>query len=168
MEAGFYLALLFMGRREAPDSPKRRGLRAGRTVVMALSAFITIMHAEMVFLGFAPGEPGTMRGRVMVGTVSAIALAMGALIGKTGPNPFVGAGLLSFVWSFKSRQAWDKSNRLKGRLYFWIGLAGLVAAPIAPPERELPPLILALLGATALTVIEGWRVARTDPDRRPS
>ena len=165
MMAGFYLGLMFMGRREGPDSSKRRGLRAGRVVVVALGAFIAIMHAEMVFVGFAPGAPDTIRGRVMVGTVSAIVLVMGALIGKAGPNPFVGAGLLSFVWSFKSRQAWDKSNRLKGRLYFWIGLAGLMAAPIAPPEQELPVLVLALLGATAATIIEGWRVSRTDPDR---
>jgi uncharacterized membrane protein len=168
MMAVFYLGLMFMARREAPDSPKRRGLRTGRIVVVAMSTLIAILAAEMTFAGFAPGGPDVVRGRMMTATLSAIFLVIGALIGKAGPNPFVGAGLLSFVWSFKSRQAWDKSNRLKGRLFFWIGLAGLVAAPFAPPEREMPALILAILGASVLVVIEGWRVSRAQPDRQLS
>lgn len=127
MMAVFYFGLLFMARREAPESPRRRGLRTGRIVVVAISTLVATLSAEMTFAGFAPGGPDAVRGRLMTATLSAILLVIGALIGKAGPNPFVGAGLLSFIWSFKSRQAWDKSGRLKGRLYFWIGLAGLVA-----------------------------------------
>lgn len=168
MMAVFYLVLVAMGRGEAPDSPKRRGLRAGRIVVVVLSTFIAIQTAEMTFAGFAPGEPDAVRGRLMAGTFSALFLVVGALIGKAGPNPFVGAGLVGFYWSFKSRLAWDKSNRLLGRLFFWIGLAGLAAAPFVPPAREFPVLILAITVAVALGIIEGWRVSRTDPDRQLS
>lgn len=165
MMAAFYLALLFMSRREAPESPKRRGLRAGRMAMVAISTFIAVLSAEMVFAGFAPGEPDIVRGRMLAGTFSALFLVVGALIGKTGPNPFVGAGIPSFYWSFKSRLAWDKSNRLLGRVFFWTGLAGLAAASFAPPAREFPLLILAILGGAVLAIIEGWRVSRTDPDR---
>lgn len=157
-----YGVLTAMGRGQMLDEAAGRGLRAGRIVVVIMGAFLALIVAEMVFAGFAPGESDTVRGRLMAGTLSALFLAVGSLIGKAGPNPFVGVRL---YWAFKSRLAWDKSNRLLGRLFFWIGGAGLLAAPFAPPTREFPVLILAILGAAALAAVESWRVWRTDPER---
>jgi uncharacterized membrane protein len=162
MMAAFYLVLMSMSRGEAPDSSTRRGLRAGRIVVVAMSTFIALLTAVMVFARFAPGEPDPVVGRVVAGMLSALFLVVGALMGKAGPNPFVGVRV---YWAFKSRLAWDKSNRLLGRLFFWIGLAGLVAAPFAPPGQEFQALILAITVAAVLAVIESWRVWRTDPER---
>jgi uncharacterized membrane protein len=70
-------------------------------------------------------------------------------------------------WTYKSRLAWDRSNRLAGRLLFLIGLAGLVSAPWAVQPLALIALIVAILVAAVWSVIESWRVWRTDPDRQP-
>ena len=35
--------------------------------------------------------------------------ALGALLGRVGPNPWVG---VRTPWAYKSRTAWDRSNRL--------------------------------------------------------
>jgi uncharacterized membrane protein len=158
----FYGMITAMGRGHAPDESTARGLRSGRIVLLVMSAFLAVVTSEMVFAGFAPGEPDTVRGRLMAGTLSALFLMVGALIGKAGPNPFVG---LRLYWALKSRLAWDKSNRLLGRLFFGVGLAGLIAAPFAPPAQEFPVLILAILGSAALAAIESWRVWRSDPER---
>jgi hypothetical protein len=69
--AVYYLVLMFMGSRTAPDSPKRRGLRSGRIVLIVTSAFIAILTTEMTFAGFMPGAPDLVRGRLMTGTLSA-------------------------------------------------------------------------------------------------
>ena len=64
-------------------------------------------------------------------------------------------------------ELFDRSNRLAGRLFFWIGLAGLAAAPFAPQPLGVYALIGAILIAAALSVLESWRVWRDDPERQP-
>lgn len=93
--------------------------------------------------------------------ISAICLVIGAVIGKVGPNPFIG---VKTPWAYKSRLAWDKSNRLAGRLLFWIGLAGLVASPVAPQPVTSVLIIVAILVAALWSVYESWRVWRADPE----
>ena len=153
-----YLLLSSMARGHAPDSPSWRGLRIGRIVVLTMIGLIAVLTSEMVFGADLGG-----RGRVRVATLALIFLVVGALIGKAAPNPVVG---VRTYWSLKSRLAWDKSNRLAGRLFFWIGLCGLIAAPIAPPAEATTALMTAVLGAAGLAVFESWRVWRTDPDRK--
>jgi uncharacterized membrane protein len=166
--AMFYGVFSAMARGESPDSPTWRGIRAARIVMVAVNTFTAVLVSGMVFGRFAPGGsdvsgvPDMVRGRLLAGGLSGLFLVIGAVLGKTGPNPFVGVRV---YWSFKSRLAWDKSNRLLGRLLFWIGLTGLVTAPFVPPTEELPALMLAILGSVVLSVIESWRVWRTDPER---
>ncbi len=63
--------------------------------------------------------------------------------------------------------AWDRSNRLAGRLFFLLGLIGLIAAPVAPQPLGALSLTGAALIVAALSVFESWRVWRSDPDRQP-
>jgi len=158
-----YALLAAMGHSQAPDSPARRGLRLARMAVLVVGALVVGLIAEMVFGGAAPGADPAGPARLRVGTLSLIFAVVGALIGKAGPNPIVG---VRTYWALKSRLAWDKSNRLAGRLFFWIGLAGLIAAPAAPPELATTILIVAILSAAAVSVFESWRVWRADPERR--
>ena len=96
--------------------------------------------------------------------LSLIFLIMGALLGRVSPNPFIG---VKTPWAYKSRLAWDRSNRLAGRLMFWLGAAGLIASPFALQPLGLIVLITGVLIATAWSVFESWRVWRADPDRQP-
>jgi uncharacterized membrane protein len=155
------LVLTVMARARAAEPSGRRGLRTGRIALTSANALVCLLVGEMTFTGFQPGEASD-RSRLMVGTLALIFLVSGALIGKTAPNPFVG---IRTYWALKSRLAWDKSNRLAGRLFFWIGLCGLIAAPVADPAYVTTALIVAVLSAVGLSVFESWRVWRSDPDR---
>lgn len=143
------------------DPSRRRGLRSGQLValvsltgVAAFSGWTTLADS---------GDQGPGASWLMAG-VGLLMVAIGAFLGRVGPNPVVG---VRTPWTYKSRLAWDRSNRLAGRLFFWIGLAGVLAAPLTPQPAGTIALIGAVLIAAVWSVAESWRVWRTDPDRQP-
>ena len=99
-----------------------------------------------------------------MGGISLLFLAIGAFLGRVGPNVAVG---VRTPWTFKSKLAWERSNRLAGRLLFLLGLAGLIATPFAPQPAGTTVLIAGVILAALWSVIESWRVWRADPDRQP-
>jgi uncharacterized membrane protein len=88
---------------------------------------------------------------------------VGAMTGKVPPNAFVG---VRTPWSLSSRLAWDRSNRLAGRLFLWFGLIGMVGSLALPQKLAMPLLIAGVLIIAGLSIFESWRVWRSDPDRR--
>ncbi len=143
----------------APDPARRRGLRAAQFVAF------TAIAGVVVFAGGASlgGVTSIASGLPMTG-LSLILIVVGALLGRVGPNPFVG---LRTPWTYKSRLAWDRSNRLAGRLLFLLGLFGLAASNFVPQPAGLIALFAGLMIAVVWAVIESWRVWRADPDRQP-
>lgn len=101
---------------------------------------------------------------LQMGGVSLLFLAVGAFLGRVGSNVVVG---VRTPWAFKSKLAWEKSNRLAGRLLSLLGLTGIVVAPFAPQPAGVLVLIGAVLVAAAWSGFESWRVWRADPDRQP-
>jgi uncharacterized membrane protein len=160
---GLGLAYAFIGafthgagtRAAAPQS-----LRTARQLIVFIGAMVIALQVVMAYGGTTSPKLGG--GRLMPAMLALIFLVIGALLGKAGPNPFVG---VRTYWTYRSRLAWDKSNRLIGRLFFWIGLAGLVASPFADPAFTTSTLIVAILAAAAASVFESWRVWRTDQER---
>lgn len=134
----------------------------GRITALAAPGVAVAAMAALAFGGLQPGEDQTATVRLITGGVALALFAIGAVLGKSAPNMFVG---VRTPWSLTSRLAWDKSNRLAGRLLFWIGLAGLVAAAVGPFPATLFVLIIAVLGAMLAAVLESWRVWRADPAR---
>ena len=156
--AGLALAAL---RAEAQgDASRRRSMRIGQglTLFIFTAIGLTLAWAGM---GHATVDSGPA---VMTGSLSLILLITGAFIGRVAPNPLIG---VRTPWSYKSRLAWDRSNRLAGRLFCLIGLAGLVAAPFALLPYGVTTLTVAVLIAAALSAFESWRVWRADPNRQP-
>ncbi|WP_417232618.1 SdpI family protein [Brevundimonas sp.] len=143
----------------ADDPARRRALRFGQLVVLLSLTGITLFAGGSSLSGAT-----TIRTAIPMAGLSLIFLLTGAFLGRVGPNPVVG---VRTPWSYKSRLAWDRSNRLAGRLLFLIGLAGLVTAPWAVQPFALIALIVASLIAAVWSVVESWRVWRTDPDRQP-
>ena len=145
-----------------PDPVRRKGLRGGQWLSSLILGIVTVFivwsslgpHAAS---GFTPPS-GAMA------FLSLIFLIMGALLGRVSPNPFIG---VKTPWAYKSRLAWDRSNRLAGRLMFWLGAVGLIASPLTPQPHGVIALITGVLIATAWSVFESWRVWRADPDRQP-
>ena len=143
----------------APDPARRRALRYAQLVVVLSIPLISLLTASASLSGATD-----IGGALPVALMSLVLLLLGAFLGRVGANPFVG---VRTPWAFKSRLAWERSNRLAGRLFFLIGLAGLLTAPFAPQPFGLYALLAAISIAAVWSVIESWRVWRTDPDRQP-
>jgi hypothetical protein len=137
--------------------------RFGRTIGLIAPAFATVLMVSAAF-GWLPhdadGKAQTIRWSAI--GISALMLIIGAFIGKARQNPFVA---VRTYWSLTSRLAWDKSNRLAGRLLALIGLAGLVTSPFAPMPQGMIAITSAIIAAALAAVIESYRVWRVDPER---
>ena len=145
--------------RRAADPARARALRYAQLVVVLTVPLVSLLIASASLSGATD-----IGGAVPVALMSLVFLLIGAFLGRVGPNPFVG---VRTPWAYKSRLAWDRSNRLAGRLFFVIGLAGLLTAPFAPRPLNLYAILTAIVAAALWSVIESWRVWRTDPDRQP-
>lgn len=145
--------------RRTDDPARARALRYAQLVVVLSIPLVSLLAASASLSGTTD-----IGGALPVALISLVLLLMGAFLGRVGPNPFVG---VRTPWAFKSRLAWDRSNRLAGRLFFVIGLAGLLTAPFAPRPLNLYLLLTAIAVAAVWSVLESWRVWRTDPDRQP-
>jgi uncharacterized membrane protein len=148
--------------KRTPDDARRRGLEIGQMVsllaIVGTSAFMVWM-----ILGRGAAQPGVSMG-MTAAMMSLLIAVMGAFMGRIAPNPVIG---VRTPWNYKSRLAWDRSNRLAGRLFFWLGLAGLITAPVLPQPLGFSLLIAGVLIAAGWSVFESWRVWRADPDRQP-
>lgn len=145
--------------RRTDDPTRARALRYAQLVVILSLPLVSLLAASASLSGTTD-----IGGAVPMALMSVVLLLVGAFLGRVGPNPFVG---VRTPWAYKSRLAWERSNRLAGRLFFIIGLAGLLTAPFAPRPLGLYALLTAIVLAALWSVVESWRVWRTDPDRQP-
>jgi uncharacterized membrane protein len=170
INATIYALMPALARRRT-DERAGIGLAYAQGTALAVSVSVCMLLGAMglgllasMHVGANAGGGETMS-RAMMAGLAVIILVVGALIGKAGPNPFVG---VRTFWALRSRLAWDRSNRLLGRLWFWLGLGGLAAAPIAPQPAGSVALGALMVGSTLAAVFESWRVWRSDPDRAAS
>ena len=145
--------------RRAGDRARTRALRSGQLLILLSFLGLTLFAGVASVTGLT-----SLGSAVPMAALSTLFLLIGAILGRVGPNPVAG---IRTPWSYKSRLAWDRSNRLAGRLLFLIGFLGLAAAPVAPQPLGYQVLVGAVLAAALLSVIESWRVWRSDPDRQP-
>lgn len=141
------------------DPVRQEGLLRGRLMSSL------IIGGLALFITYSSLGPNAVKGMgdlsaAMV-VVSLIFLGLGAVLGRVSPNPWMG---VRTPWAYKSRLAWDRSNRLAGRLLFWLGAAGLISAPFAPQPFGLLMVIIAVLIAVAWSAYESWRVWKSDPE----
>lgn len=145
--------------RRAEDRARARALRFGQLMILISFLGVSLFAGVSSVTGLI-----SLGAAVPMAALSVLFLLIGAVLGRVGPNPIAG---VRTPWSYKSRLAWDRSNRLAGRLFFLIGLIGLAAAPVAPQPLGYQILIGAVLVAAVLSAVESWRVWRADPDRQP-
>ena len=143
------------------EPSRRRSMQIGQFVVLVATGLASLLIVRSS-LAMDAGAASPITGAP--GIMSLILVLVGAVLGRVSPNPFVG---VRTPWNYKSRLAWDRSNRLGGRLLFWSGLAGLAMTPLLPMTWTMAVLVVLILGATTLTLFESWRVWRDDPDSQP-
>ena len=141
------------------DDARRRGLAVAKTIAVATPCIIAAMMGGLA-LSARPAAGGQ---QIILVAVCALLAMIGAGLGKIAPNALVG---VRTPWSLTSKLAWEKSNRLAGRLFFWGGLIGALVAPSAPEPIGMQVFGGAVLLIAVLTVFESWRVWRSDPERR--
>ncbi len=164
--AAFSLLLVWMERLR-DNAGWRDTLRLARNLVI-----LALLFAAVTLGSLAMGSPamgGNWGGpdrqlRITLAGMGLLFAIIGAVIGKVRPNPFAG---VRTYWSLTSRLAWDKSNRLAGRLFLLVGAAALLAAPWAPMPLAMQLTVGAVLLSAVASVYESFRVWRTDPDRKP-
>lgn len=144
--------------RRADEPARRRGLAMGQALsLFGIGGATLIMCLTMLRTAAGEDLPMTAGGSFLL-------LVLGAGMGRVGPNPFIG---VRTPWTYKSRLSWERSNRLAGRLFFWLGLAGLLSAPFAPATESMIVLGILIIVIAAWAIIESWRVWRDDPERKP-
>jgi uncharacterized membrane protein len=122
-------------------------LHYGQVVLLMAGALLVGLNA---MIGFGVDGP-----LAFSFVLALLMVFLGGLIGKVGPNALVG---VRTFWALRSRNAWDKSNRLLGRLWFWAGLALFALAFVVSAELTLRIDFAVLLGAPLIAVFESWRV----------
>jgi len=150
--------------RPLAESGLRRTAGLLRGGAVAMGAVVALIFAS---LALSPAMVDPMgRQRLIMACAWLLIIGVGAVIGKAAPNPYMG---VRTYWAFHSRLAWDKANRLAGRIYFLGGLIGLLATPFIDVGHGLNLNIVLLMlvgggGATA-AIYESWRVWKNDPER---
>jgi len=139
------------------EAEVRRGLLFSQLAMVWVLSLIALLAACLTW-GWTD-QPGPRFGMALISSILAF---VGALLGKTSPNALIG---VRTPWTFGSRLAWDKANRLAGRLFFWGGLVGTIAAPVAPQPEGFRAVTFGVLAIAAISIFESWRVWRSDPDR---
>lgn len=163
LAAGLFTLLLGGGMGLAAartDEPgRRRALRYAQLVVLLTLPLLTLAIGSASLSGLT-----SIGSAAPMAVMGLLFLLLGAFLGRVGPNPFVG---VRTPWAYKSRLAWERSNRLAGRLFFLLGLGGLSTAAFAPQPLGVQLMLGGVVAAAVWSVVESWRVWRTDPDRQP-
>jgi uncharacterized membrane protein len=151
------MIVLIQRHRSGRDDPRQA--TAAVNIVLLVTSLIAALMTALAFQLIQPGQniPVTL----MAG-ISIVFAVTGSFLGKIGQNRLVG---IRTPWTLSSRLAWDKTHRLAGRLFFWGGLSGVTAALFVPQPGGLIAIVSGVLATLAITIFEGWRVWRADPER---
>jgi uncharacterized membrane protein len=161
--AGVAAYCLMFERYSKDPAGERFTYRLGRIIGLAAPALVALLLTLVAFDRLPRDESGeNPLLRVMMGGMALLFLGLGAFLGRAKPNPFVG---VRTYWSLRSRLAWDKSNRLAGRLFSVIGVLGLIATPVAPLPLGFHAMMICIVATGITAGFESWRVWRHDPDR---
>jgi len=158
----FAIAMIWLGhrcRRSVHDAPSRRlGFTAAQLLLLCAGIGVTDMLACLAGTFSEPWSPLTL-----LTPVCLTFIVIGALIGRVPPNAFIG---VRTPWTLASRLAWDRANRLLGRLFLLTGCVAL--ASTAASSILATTLVLAGGGLVAAlwSVFEGWHSWRAEKDKK--
>jgi len=143
--------------------PQHDGARRALDI-SGMAAVTLIAAVQVLTLLHAQGKVTDIPGAV-IPLAGLFLMVVGNLLGKTGRNTLVG---VRTPWSLASPYAWEKSNRMAGRMMVALGL--LVMLVSFGGFRAAATWLL-LGGALLLAILSSalsWHYWRTDPARNPS
>jgi len=145
----------------------QRGQRAYLTAWFGAQAMIALVSVGFALLTVRAAGGATsdvdLFVRAMIAGAAVLLVFLGDVMPKTRPTFFLG---VRTPWTLSSDLAWERTNRLAGRLMVLVGLWGVVAAfvlnGLALAFAITAPLIVAVIVASAYS----YFVWRADPERR--
>ena len=157
-----YLLMLLLPRID----PKRENYKTFAAVYTLIRLSITLMLAFiygcMLLTAFGYDVDTGLLVPLAVGLMLCV---LGNVMGKIRPNWFVG---VRTPWTLSSRDSWNKTHRLGGRLFVVLGVA---VAALGFIQRGWMLAVVVGMGVTVMLwlVIYSYLVWRKDPDRiRPA
>jgi len=146
--------------------PRGKNIRRSRSLYLAvwMIGALSLVGAQgmITYLALGGEIPPDMMARGTSVFIAVVLLAVGFFIAKARPNFFAG---VRTPWTLTSDLSWDKTHRWASRIFLLIGLVGLGAAFIFPPEFVTYGLIGALLSAALGLVVYSFIVWKNDPAR---
>jgi len=133
------------------------GTLALMTVITGLVCYSMLKGASMPEATQAPML------KIIVGLISALFLLIGNYLPKTRSNWFFG---IRTPWTLSSEQAWEKTHRITGRLFFVFGLIGILSVFFLPLNWLLPVIIGGSSGIAIFSLIYSYLVWRDASDRQ--
>ena len=125
----------------------------------AVIALIAASH--ILILLKAQGAVTNVTG-VIVPLTALFLILMGNVLGKTRRNALVG---IRTPWSLASPYAWEKSNRVGGRLFFLVGVMVLFVDFAFSSTLAIQALIAGVVATAAISILLSWHYWRSDPSR---
>jgi len=159
-----FLMALFLGL--SAFEPRRSHLsqswKAIGAIWTGLSLFLVVVHSVMVWA--ALGHAVDVSLVIVLGT-GALLCVTGNYMGKVRSNYFVG---VRTPWTLSSEVAWNKTNRLGGKLLVATGVLAIVAGLTLGIAVTLAVVLASVIATAAITVAYSYHIWKTDPDRSHS
>lgn len=155
------LTLRHLALRDGSNAGRRnRGVTGWITLLVMVP--VTLLLAALGLGRLGEGHDHVTALRLVMAAVWLVIALVGALLGKLSPNRLAG---VRTYWTHHSRLAWDKANRLLGRIFLAGGVAGLITVGFTEPHQNAALLMTVTLGGALIATFESWRVWRRDPER---
>lgn len=129
---------------------------------IGLSLFLAAIHSVVVWAALGHAVDVSL---VIVLGMGVLLCVTGNYMGKVRSNYFVG---VRTPWTLSSEVAWNKTNRLGGKLLVATGVLAIVAGLTLGMAVTLAVVMASVLATAAITVAYSYRIWKSDPDRRHS
>jgi uncharacterized membrane protein len=143
--------------------PRRANLATGRLAYEAgwlgTMGILTMTHIVIVMQARGAGLDVV---GVVLAAVAVFQVVLGNFLGKSRSNFFVG---VRTPWSLSSDLAWERTNRMVGRLFVLTGFATLAALFAAGAHIAIFLLIGCTFGSVLIGVCLSYFYWRRDPER---
>lgn len=155
---GIYLLTIILPFVDPGRGNYRNFPKAYNAIRISIQVFLAAIYSIILLTAFGHKVRVTMFVMLMVG---ALFVMIGNYMSKIRPNWFVG---VRTPWTLSSKLSWDKTHRLAGWLFIFMGLLFIAAAFVANAS-----IIIGLLVIDAICVVwmivYSYLVYRRDPHR---
>lgn len=163
---GCMLALMALFLVLSAFEPRRAHLsqswKAIGAIWIGLSLFLLAIHSVMVWAALGHAVDVSL---VIVLGMGVLLCVTGNYMGKVRSNYFVG---VRTPWTLSSEVAWNKTNRLGGKMLVVTGALAIIAGLTLGMTVTLVVVMASVLVTAAITAAYSYHVWKTDPDRRHS